>query len=158
MERHRAWGIGKKIDDRRRRTEDRRQLGTKNSFDRLTTSSHSAQRRLKILDWRLQIGDRQNRLNGFNDLNGLNGLRVCKKVTPSSSHFLTLSSLLPVFPALVLARSGSMGCRFQRLSASRSLLNFPSAPPTVYMRKESSVILLGVTFNIFDPMLTGQDD
>ena len=36
--------------------------------------------RLKIVDWRLQIRDRQNwpnwpnRLNGFNDFNGLNDL------------------------------------------------------------------------------------
>jgi hypothetical protein len=35
---------GRRKDDRRQRAEDRRQLGTKNPFDRLRTSKHWAQR------------------------------------------------------------------------------------------------------------------
>jgi len=45
-----------------------------------------------------------------------------------------------------------------RLSASGLLFDFPLAPLTVYVSKEPSVKLLGVTISVFDLMLAGQDD
>jgi hypothetical protein len=65
---------------------------------------------------------------------------------------------LPLFPYAGIDQVRFEGLPLSRLSASGLLANYPLAPLTVYVPKESSVKLLGVISSVFDPMLAGQDD